>query len=113
MANPSVLIVDDDASLLHVLTSAFEARDFAVLTAATGRAALDHVTAFEPDVVILDLGLPDLDGIEVCRRIRDHARSRIIVLGADGAEERKVRALDEGADDYVTKPFSTPELFAR
>src|SRR6202022_4625976 len=69
--------------------------------------------AEDPAVVILDLGLPDLDGIEVCRRMREWSQSPIIVVTADGAEERKILALDEGADDYVTKPFSMPELLAR
>jgi two-component system KDP operon response regulator KdpE len=113
MADASVLIVDDDASLLRVLVVAFEARDFEVATATGGRAALDHLGVAEPDLVILDLGLPDIDGIEVCRQMRRLVRCPIIVLSADGAEDRKVTALDEGADDYVTKPFSTPELFAR
>jgi len=113
MARSSVLIVDDDASLLRVLTAAFESRDFEVLTAVSGKPALDLLRLNEPDLVILDLGLPDIDGIEVCRRMRRTVKCPIIVLSADGAEDRKVTALDEGADDYVTKPFSTPELFAR
>src|SRR6202022_803680 len=69
--------------------------------------------AEDPAVVILDLGLPDLDGIEVCRRMREWSQSPIIVVTADGAEDRKILALDEGADDYITKPFSMPELLAR
>src|SRR6202022_5128811 len=69
--------------------------------------------AEDPAVVILDLGLPDLDGIEVCRRMREWSQSPIIVVTADGAEDRKILALDEGADDYVIKPFSMPELLAR
>ena len=69
--------------------------------------------ATEPDLVVLDLGLPDIDGIDVCRQLRRWSRSPIIVLSADGAEDRKVAALDVGADDYVTKPFSMPELMAR
>ena len=113
MTDATVLIVDDDASLLRVLVAAFEARQFDVATATGGRPALDHLTISEPDVVILDLGLPDIDGIEVCRLMRRIARCPIIVLSADGADDRKVAALDGGADDYVTKPFSTPELFAR
>jgi two-component system, OmpR family, KDP operon response regulator KdpE len=113
MARNSVLIVDDDASLLRVLEAAFEARGFDVVTAPDGRSALGQVVLSEPDVVILDLGLPDIDGIAVCSRLRSQVGSRIIVLSADGAEDRKVAALDAGADDYVTKPFSTPELMAR
>jgi two-component system KDP operon response regulator KdpE len=113
MADATVLIVDDDASLLRVLVAAFEARQFDVATATGGRPALDHLWISEPDVVILDLGLPDIDGVDVCRMMRRIARCPIIVLSADGADDRKVAALDGGADDYVTKPFSTPELFAR
>ena len=113
MPSPTVLIVDDDVSLMRVLTAAFEARDFEVVTAAAGRPALEQIRLGEPDLVILDLGLPDIDGIEVCRLMRRTVRCPIIVLSADGAEDRKVVALDDGADDYVTKPFSTPELFAR
>ncbi len=82
-------------------------------TAATGALALDLVEAAEPDVVLLDLGLPDLDGVTVCNHLRRWTTTPIIVLTADGAEDRKVQALDEGADDYLTKPFSLPELLAR
>ncbi len=84
-----------------------------MLTAATGADALDAVDASEPDVVLLDLGLPDLDGVMVCSHLRRWTTTPIIVLTADGAEDRKVQALDEGADDYLTKPFSVPELLAR
>src|SRR4051794_31069718 len=82
-------------------------------TSATGAAAIDACTARMPDVVLLDLGLPDIDGIEVCRHVRRFSRNPIIVLTGDDAEGRKVEALDSGADDYVTKPFSMPELHAR
>jgi two-component system KDP operon response regulator KdpE len=83
------------------------------VTAATGTQALAEAATRNPAVVILDLGLPDIDGIEVCRRLREWTQVPVIVLTAEGAEARKVEALDEGADDYVTKPFSTPELLAR
>ena len=79
----------------------------------TGQRSLGQDRLRRPAAIILDLGLPDLDGIEVCRRIRAWSDVPIIVLTADGAEDRKVRGLDDGADDYVTKPFSTPELLAR
>ena len=81
--------------------------------ATTAAEALSQVATHNPAVVILDLGLPDLDGVEVCRQLRRWTDTPIIVLTAEGAESRKVEALDEGADDYVTKPFSTPELLAR
>ena len=82
-------------------------------TASTGEEALASVAADPPDLVILDLGLPDIDGVDVCRRIRQWTQVPIVVLSAEASDYRKVLALDEGADDYVTKPFSMPELLAR
>jgi two-component system, OmpR family, KDP operon response regulator KdpE len=111
--NARVLVVDDDPALLRVVSGSLEARGYTVTTATTGRDALDSAWLEAPDVILLDLGLPDIDGVEVCRHLRTQVRAPIIVLTADGAEDRKVRALDQGADDYVTKPFSTPELLAR
>jgi two-component system KDP operon response regulator KdpE len=108
-----VLVVDDEPALLRAVGAALKARDYDVATATTGQAAIDAVALSAPDVVVLDLGLPDLDGIEVCRRVREWSDVPIVVLSAEGSEARKVAALDEGADDYVTKPFSTAELLAR
>ena len=108
-----VLVVEDDASLGKIVVVALRDRGFDVALASGGRAALDAARADEPDVVILDLGLPDIDGVEVCHQLRRWTSTPIIVLSADGAEDRKIDALDAGADDYVTKPFSMPELFAR
>ncbi len=109
----TVLVVDDEPAILRAVGAALQARGYRVLTVTGGQAAIE-VTASEcPDLVVLDLGLPDLDGVEVCRRVREWSDVPDIVLSADGAEDRKVQALDEGADDYVTKPFSTPELLAR
>ncbi len=109
----TVLVVDDEPAITRVLTAALRARGYRVLSASTGHDALSCVATEGPAVVILDLGLPDLDGIEVCRRIREWSDVPIIVLTAEGGDRQKVTALDEGADDYVTKPFSTPELLAR
>ncbi|MEY2399449.1 MAG: two-component system, OmpR family, operon response regulator KdpE [Actinomycetota bacterium] len=109
----TVLVVDDEPSITRALTAALEARGYRVVQAATGLDALDRAASSDPSIVILDLGLPDIDGIEVCRRIRMWSQLPIIVLTAEGADDRKVAALDEGADDYVTKPFSLPELLAR
>jgi two-component system KDP operon response regulator KdpE len=114
MADAQVLVVDDDPALLRVVEVGLTARGYAVTTAANGAEALESVERHQPDVVILDLGLPDMDGIDVT----DHLRRRqtaasILVLSADGADDRKVRALEEGADDYLTKPFSMDELLAR
>jgi two-component system KDP operon response regulator KdpE len=110
---PIVLVVEDDPSQLTMISAAMTSRGYRVVEAASGAAALDRVTAIEPDVVLLDLGLPDLDGIEVCHQLKLWISSPVIVVTADGAEDRLVAALDTGADDYVTKPFSMPELQAR
>ncbi len=109
----TVLVVEDDPSVAEVLTTALGARDQTVIVTRTGATALRAVATARPDAVILDLGLPDMDGLDVCRRIRERSTVPVIVLTADGDEERKVEALDLGADDYVTKPFSMPELMAR
>jgi len=109
----SILVVDDEPAIVRALTAALAARGYGVVTAATGQEALDRVTQSTPAAIVLDLGLPDIDGIEVCRRIRMWSDVPILVLTAEGSEARKVAALDEGADDYVTKPFSMPELLAR
>ena len=110
---PTVLVVDDEPAIRRAVGAALSARGMRVLQAPTAATALDLAATAQPDVVVLDLGLPDVDGIEVCRRIRSWSQVPIVVLSADGADDRKVAALDAGADDYVTKPFSTPELLAR
>jgi two-component system KDP operon response regulator KdpE len=109
----TVLVVDDEAAILRTLKAGLSARGYRVVTAATGQAAIDSAALDQPDVIVLDLGLPDIDGVDVCRRIREWSDVPVIVLSAEGSDERKVRALDQGADDYVTKPFSMPELLAR
>jgi two-component system, OmpR family, KDP operon response regulator KdpE len=108
-----ILVVDDEPGILRALSAALRARDHRVAVATTGAEALTEVATRQPAVIILDLGLPDIDGIDVCRQLRKWTDTPIIVLTAEGAESRKIEALDEGADDYVTKPFSTPELLAR
>jgi two-component system, OmpR family, KDP operon response regulator KdpE len=108
-----VLVVDDEPQIRRALRVALRANGYDVAEAETGEEALDALAARPPDVVILDLGLPDVDGVEVCRRLREWSQLPVIVLSAHGDDEAKVRALDEGADDYVTKPFSVPELLAR
>jgi two-component system KDP operon response regulator KdpE len=108
-----VLVVDDDPSLVRALRLALRAGGHEVFTAASGEQGIQQTAAISPDVVILDLGLPDGDGMEVCRRIREWSDVPIVVLSAIGSDDRKVSALDGGADDYVTKPFSMPELEAR
>jgi two-component system KDP operon response regulator KdpE len=108
-----VLVVEDEPAPLKVIAASLAARNYRVVTATTGTRALELVVADEPDVMIVDLGLPDIDGIDLCRRLRVCTKSPIIVVTADESEERMVQALDEGADDYVIKPFSMPELMAR
>jgi two-component system, OmpR family, KDP operon response regulator KdpE len=112
-ADVPVLLVEDDEVLARVVAGALRGRGYPVEIVGTGGEALDRVSANEPKVVVLDLGLPDIDGIDVCRRLRRWFAEPIVVLSADGDEDRKVTALDEGADDYVTKPFSMAELMAR
>ena len=112
-SRPTVLVVEDDAAVRRVLASTLPAHGFQVLEAATASAALRDAAQYVPDLVLLDLGLPYLDGIEVTRRLREWTAMPIIVLTARGQEAAKVDALDAGADDYVTKPFGFPELLAR
>src|SRR3954471_17365740 len=109
----TILVVDDEPSILLAVGAGLEARGYVVLRAATGEQALDLAVNRQPDVVVLDLGLPDMDGVEVCRRLRAWSSVPVIVLSAEGSDARKVQALDEGADDYVTKPFSMAEILAR
>jgi two-component system KDP operon response regulator KdpE len=108
-----ILIIEDSSGIARALRAALTARGYRVAVAATGQHGLDEAAMNDPAAVILDLGLPDMDGVEVCRRIRGWSDVPIIVLTADDAERRKIAALDDGADDYITKPFSTPELLAR
>jgi two-component system KDP operon response regulator KdpE len=108
-----VLVVDDDPALLKVLRIALSATGIEVVTATGGADGISQAALAAPDAVLLDLGLPDVDGVDVCRAIREWSDAPIIVLSADGTEERKVEALDAGADDYMTKPFGMNELSAR
>jgi two-component system KDP operon response regulator KdpE len=108
-----ILAVDDDSALLRVLRIGLVALGHEVLTAATGAQGVSQAAIGAPDVIVLDLGLPDMDGLDVCRRIRQWSAVPIIVLSADGTEDRKIAALDGGADDYMTKPFGMGELEAR
>jgi two-component system, OmpR family, KDP operon response regulator KdpE len=113
MTEPRVLVVDDEPQIRRALRLVLRGNGYQSAEAATGEAALDALATEPFELMILDLVLPDLDGVEVCRRVREWSRLPIVVLSAHGDEEVKVRALDQGADDYVTKPFSAPELLAR
>jgi len=108
-----VLVIDDDPSLLRALPLGLKAFGHDVTTAKTGQQGVSQAALNAPDVIVLDMGLPDMDGMEVCRTIRGWSDVPIIILSATGAEIKKVAALDAGANDYVTKPFSMPELEAR
>ncbi len=108
-----VLVVDDEPAMLRALRINLRVREYDVTTAATGQEALTEAARRPPDAVILDLGLPDLDGIEVIKRLRGWSRAPVIVLSGRAGPGDKIAALDAGADDYVTKPFSMEELLAR
>jgi len=108
-----VLVVDDENSIRRYLHTVLSAQGFIVYEAATGGEALKAVLIDRPDVIILDLGLPDINGIEVTRRLREWSQTPIIILSVREAENDKIAALDAGADDYLTKPFGTGELMAR
>jgi two-component system KDP operon response regulator KdpE len=108
-----VLLVEDEPQMRRFLRSSLPAHGYAVVEVATGREAVAQAGARNPDIVLLDLGLPDIDGVEVTRELRQFSKAAIIVLSARGQERDKVDALDAGADDYLTKPFGLSELLAR
>jgi len=110
---PAVLVIDDEVQIRRLLRVSLEASGYRVLEAATGRDGLVEAAQRHPDLVLLDLGLPDMDGVTVLQRLREWSRVPVVVLSVRGREEDKITALDNGADDYVTKPFSTGELLAR
>ncbi|HKZ54995.1 MAG TPA: response regulator [Anaerolineales bacterium] len=112
-APPHILVIDDEPQILRALRTILTEKKFKVTTAARGEEGLTLAAAHAPDIVILDLGLPDMDGIEVCARLREWTQCPIIVLSVRDAELEKVAALDQGADDYLTKPFGIEELLAR
>ncbi|GAA1267663.1 response regulator [Arthrobacter pascens] len=110
---PAVLIVDDEVQILRALQINLNARGYSTVTAFTGQGALEQAARHPVDVVVLDLGLPDLDGVEVIRRLRRWSDVPVVVLSARHGSDDKIQALDAGADDYVTKPFGMDELLAR
>jgi two-component system KDP operon response regulator KdpE len=113
MMGPRILIVDDEPQLRRALRRALEGHGYAVREAEDGASALAEVQAFKPDVVLLDLVLPDMSGVDVCRELRRDHQTPVIVLSILGDERTKIEALDQGADDYLTKPFAIGELLAR
>ena len=106
MNKPLILVVEDDAPIRNLITTTLKTQDYKYIAAATASEALQQATIHAPDVMLLDLGLPDLDGIEVIRRIRSWSAMPIIVISARSEDSDKIEALDSGADDYLTKPFS-------
>jgi two-component system, OmpR family, KDP operon response regulator KdpE len=110
---PTILLIEDDAPLLKFLRVTLSTQDYRIIEATSGEQGLRHAANDQPDMVILDLGLPDIDGVEVARRLREWSAMPILVVSARGKEQDKVVALDAGADDYLTKPFGVAELLAR
>ena len=113
MNNPVILIVEDDAPIRNLITTTLKAHEYKYLTAQNGENAIMQASSHNPDIVLLDLGLPDIDGIEVIKKIRTWSEMPIIVISARSEDNDKIEALDAGADDYLTKPFSVEELLAR
>ena len=113
MNKPLILVVEDDTAVRNLITTTLKANDYRYLTAANGESAVLEASSHNPDVILLDLGLPDLDGVEVIRRVRSWSNLPIIVISARSEDTDKIDALDAGADDYLTKPFSVEDLLAR
>ena len=113
MNKPLVLIVEDDRPVRNLIVTTLKAHDYRYLTAENGHGAIMEATSHNPDIVLLDLGLPDIDGGEVLERVRGFSAVPVIVISARTQEGEKVQALDKGADDYITKPFGSEELLAR
>ena len=113
MSKIQILVVEDDLPVRNLITTTLKAQDYRYLTAETGEGAIMETATHNPDIILLDLGLPDLDGVEVIRRVRSWSNTPIIVNSARSEDSDKIDALDAGADDYLTKPFSVEELLAR
>jgi two-component system KDP operon response regulator KdpE len=113
MSGARILVVDDDPAILRAVRRALEVREYHVRVIEAGREVVATAGAFRPDVILLDLMLPDADGLDLCAALRPTTHAAIIILSAVGDEAKKVQALDLGADDYITKPFGTEELLAR
>lgn len=108
-----ILVVEDDSAVRNLITTTLDTQKYRYITATTGASALIEATSHNPDIILLDLGLPDMDGIEIIRKVRGWSNVPIIVISARSEDTDKIDALDAGADDYLTKPFSVEELLAR
>ena len=113
MNKPLILVVEDDSTVRNLIATTLKSNDYRYITAPNGESAIAAATTQRPDIVFLDLGLPDLDGVEIIKRIRTWSQMPIIVISARSEDSDKVSALDAGADDYLTKPFSVTEMLAR
>jgi len=113
MNKPKILVVEDDKAIRNLVTTTLETQDYLYHTAPNGHAAILEVVSYSPDIIILDLGLPDIDGIDIIHKVRSWSTVPIIVVSARSEDRDKIDALDAGADDYLTKPFSIEELLAR
>ena len=113
MSKLQILVVEDDAPVRNLITTTLKANNYRFLTTANGEGAVAEAASHNPDIILLDLGLPDIDGVEVIRRVRSWSNVPIIVISARSEDSDKIDALDAGADDYLTKPFSVEELLAR
>ena len=109
----TILVVEDDRPVRNLITTTLKAHDYRYIQAENGETAILEATSHNPDVILLDLGLPDMDGVEIIRKIRTWSNVPIIVISARSEDSDKIEALDAGADDYLTKPFSVEELLAR
>lgn len=113
MNRPLILVVEDDAPVRNLMTTTLKTHDYRYLTAVNGEMAIVEASSHDPDIMLLDLGLPDMDGVQVIEKIRSWSNLPIIVISARSEDTDKIEALDAGADDYLTKPFSVEELLAR
>ncbi len=113
MNKPTILVVEDDAPVRNLISVTLKSNDYKFVIAANGQSAIMQASSYNPDIVLLDLGLPDMDGVEVIKTIRTWSNMPIIVISARSEDNDKIEALDAGADDYLTKPFSVEEMLAR
>ena len=113
MNKPLILVIEDDSTVRNLIATTLKSNDYRYLTAPNGEAAIAAASTQQPDIVLLDLGLPDMDGVEIIQKIRSWSQMPIIVISARSEDADKIAALDAGADDYLTKPFSVAELLAR